>query len=287
VTPESFRMPIIARNSLTLSGAQGPRDGFRVRGFSPAGFSSVMTGPDPFPRAGLEGGLNASPDARAGLVHFEGRLLCAGRWREVKASVTLFAPDPPGRSKRKKDVTRRAVTRYNPWECAGRALPSSREAVRPGGRTASARRGPASDERDWTMDYHVTPASMDLARQMLDLGLNWPGKVGDHFCSASDDLRICMEVERDGEQAWVVDANGGRLEFAGVAWIPKRSQCMEWFAERGWTLRFVPGEKYIQVEATNRLAQRAPIVEALGECEQEALFDALSQILELEEELRP
>ena len=127
------------------------------------------------------------------------------------------------------------------------------------------------------MEY-VTPAMMNLARQLRDINLDWPYGTGDHFCTSADKMQICLGVEQDGENVWV-QSHGEQFALKEVAWLPKRTQALQWLMERGWKLTIQSNEKRTLIQAINTRNPGMP-VEAFGQCELEALYDTMLRILD-------
>jgi len=132
------------------------------------------------------------------------------------------------------------------------------------------------------MDYHHTPAEMDLARQMRDVNLDWPYGIGDHFCTLQDIMYICLEISGQNGDIQIV-SHQDRFPLIQVYWLPKRSQAMQWFLERGWKLVIQTNERMTRMEAIN--PHTGDVIEGLGKTEMEALYDTMLRVLELNQQM--
>lgn len=128
------------------------------------------------------------------------------------------------------------------------------------------------------MDYHVTTAEMDLARQLHEMNLQWPYGTGDQFCTDdSDEMEICLEIQMQGGDI-SVSSHSKRHALEEVRWLPKRTQAIQWLNERGWKLTIESNQSMAHVEGINR--QKGGVIEGFGHTELEAIYSAMLQALE-------
>jgi len=120
---------------------------------------------------------------------------------------------------------------------------------------------------------------VDLARQMRDTNLNWPYAVGDHFCTSLGQMETCLEIDQSNGDVWLRSHNG-RFPLKDVAWLPKRTQALDWLQEHGWRINVHGDEKSARVQAVNAHSHGSPVLEAIGHNELEAIYDTMLQILD-------
>ncbi len=129
------------------------------------------------------------------------------------------------------------------------------------------------------MDYHLTTAELDIARELHEMNLSWPYGVGDHFCTNSEGMQICIAIEREGEKT-LIRSHEGTHSLEEVSWLPKRTQAMQWLLERGWKITVQSNERMARVEGLNRQSGGTGVIEGFGKTELEALYAAMLQVLE-------
>ena len=124
-----------------------------------------------------------------------------------------------------------------------------------------------------------TKNEIDAAYQLKLSGFVWKWEMGDFFTPDFKSVHMAMSQEGEGVDACIVNKNGEKFILKKVVWLPKWSQCVQWFIGQGLpkiNVETLPEYSKVEVQGT----EVGPVM-GMGVTDLEAAYETMTEILNL------